>query len=382
MDQTGCPPWYATDNILIPHPQTPCTAPILGFIIPVVVVILFKTYVLRGVWTFWLSRRAEMRKSRAFMNRHPVVPVLLTTVNVLFVVFLVLVMTNVASASNGGAMLLFSITCFVWAGYCLFHVKKYVGLGRRLIPLAVAQVPGSPAQSPSTSSAAVVNDSQASVETSRQVENSLKILNTFDGSLLVLVALMVLSSSGSVIVMLIPGLMFPQVEAWPRASFGLFGFFSLFLEWSLIYHLERLIRATKLIFNEAAKGQNESISSAKIIHAIKMMRISQAVWFFLGNTAFLVFLLGAIGVIDMGYILLVCLLVIETAASSFAYFATTIKAKTRKNQSSASSKDRGAHAAKQPVGFGTTTAESKDTSGMNGAQSLTIQPFTASEHGV
>ena len=264
-----------------------------------------------------------MRKTRNFVNnRHPIVPVLLTIVASLYVLTLVLVGTDTISATNGCGTVLYSLKCLLWGGYSLFHAKKYIGLGRRLIPLALVNTADSGS---SSSGSGVLNSPVVAAERSA-AEISLSRLNTFDWVMQVVMILMVASLLSAVSLAVIPGLITPSNQIWARSTFIIVGGFSLLLTVLLTYHLERLIRATRLCGQ--AFGQN--LNAAGLNRAIKIMRSSQIVWLFLGSATFLIHLLGGIGVIDMGWIFVLCLLAIETCASSFAYFAA--RSRTKKQQ--------------------------------------------------
>jgi hypothetical protein len=329
MDQTGCSSSFATDNWIVQHPLSPCQVPLAAFIVVLALLTFVKAYVVVRVWIFWLKRRADMRKGArkaAFMNRYPVVPTLLTTVVFTYALQLILVATNSVNAYNGGGTVLYAIAAFFWGGYCLFHVKKYVSLGRKLIPLALVQGPPSGNVNSSSSndkSAVEIEGHQHAI--SQSAEKTLSLLNTFDRGLQILVGLMGLSLILMLVIAFIPGLIYPGDDLWPRFVFGLVGAFALFLEITLIYHLERLVNATKICMESI--GASNGANTIKLKHAIKIMRTSQLVWFISGNITSLIHLLVACKVIDLSWIFVLCVLGIETTASTFAYFATRSRAK-------------------------------------------------------
>lgn len=323
MDTTGCPGGWATDNWIRPHPEKRCEVPLAAFFVVLLSFALIKALVVTQIWRFWLNRSYEMKKTRSFIKRRPIVPAILTVVILCYILTIALVGSNVASAANGGGTVLYAFSALFWGAYCSFHVKKYISLGRRLIPLALVQSPDSRSDDRSS-------PREGKIELSKAAESGLSMLNKLDSPLHVLLSLMGLSLALGVIIALIPGLIFPYELWWAKITFGLVGAFALFLYITLMYHLERLVKATRICGHNIEGGS----TSNKLRHAIKIMRTSQLVWFILGNITFLAHLLSAIGVIDLSWIFILCMMSIETSANTFAYLATRSRPKQKHSQNS------------------------------------------------
>jgi hypothetical protein len=316
MDTSGCPPGWATDMWLVSHASQPCAVPVAAFFTVLLFYIVVKLLVLYPTWRFWLKRYRDMKKIKGpLAQRHPIVPSLVTALAMFYILIVSLVGANVASARNGGGTALYGVMSSVWGVYCLFHVKKYISLGRKLIPLAQARYrPDGTASSDGQSHSSTKKETSLSTA----AETSLSVLSKADRPLQVMQVMMMLNVMVLFIISILPTLLYPAEERWPRAMLGLVGTYALCLYVSLMWHLERLVNATRICGQTVQSSQG----TRKLQHAIKIMRVSQVVWFVTGNITFLSHLLAAVYVIDLSWILLLCMMLIETSTSVFAFLAT------------------------------------------------------------
>jgi hypothetical protein len=331
MDATNCSRdgLLATDEWIIKHPYSTCEVPVPALVTVLCFIVVVKIAVQFDVWRFWLKRQANMRKGKVrlkFIHRQPIVPVLSSAVTAVYVLTLVLVPTNVISANNGWGTVLYALSVFFWGIICLFHVKKYVMLGRKLIPLALIRGP-LPINSSSSNEDSSSRDPPP-YEWSHSAEKMLSLLNTFDFVLQFLIALMGMCLVLMIFIAFIPGLIFPANELWARLVFALTGVSALLLEVTLLYHLERLIRATKICSQSI--GEKNGGNLGPLREALRIMRTSQIVWFLLGNITTSIHLLAATGVIDISWIFILVNITVETIGSAFAFFVTRRPGKKRR----------------------------------------------------
>jgi hypothetical protein len=316
MDAAGCTSLlFATDNVFVSHPGDVCKTPTLAFIFVFVALVICKFFVNGMAWRLWFARQKAGARLREFRNRLPIVPVLSAILCCLYLLLFLLTVTNVANASNGGATALYSIMFSIWGVSGLLLVKKLVRLGRRLIPLA---------RSPSV---LLQVQSMSSTVPPEAFENRLRLLDTFDSVMKVVVFIQLsLLLVASVIACTI-GLIDPQ-GVWSRIVFGLIGCFGSMLFLLLHYHLERIVQAASFFLSSIdTSRRNDEVTG--IERLIRNMRMSQLLWFSTGTAMAIPHLLIAANILPPHWYIVVLMLSVETLASTYAFYTSKPRFKRR-----------------------------------------------------
>ena len=312
MDPRGCPdPLWVTDNAFELHLNQPCQSPLLGWILTFTFLTSIKTYVVIGIWRVWFFQRRQELRKKTSVRRYPIVPTLTTATVLCYYLLLVLVATNTVNAYNGGAFAIYSVMCFLWGIYTLLFIRKYVRAGKRLIPLALAHRP------PILVSSGA--DKSASIET------KIRMLNTFDLPLRILLGSQVFAL---IVTLITGGILFPSQpdqRVFMRISFGFIGSFGVLLAFALIHQGERLIQATKYSLSLLGEEQRRSEDASKAFSVIRLLRLGQVVWFVTGGFMGTVHMVIAADALSPYWYIIFLMLTMETIASSFSFFSSRPK---------------------------------------------------------
>ena len=315
MDPSSCSnSHFVTDNAFLQHPFNLCETPIIGFVVPLAALCILKIVINITAWKLYYVRQRIRRLKK---RRIPLVPILGALVAIGYMLLLVLVSVNVAHAGNGGATALYALMSVFWGLACLLLVRKLIGFGRRLIPLATFNQPIIPTDTTSS----------GSLDKVENIETKLKLLNTFDFALRALFTLQLLILAATLIVGCIVNLADAPNPVWPRVVFGLVGSFAVLLVITLLYHLERLCQASYFFMTILSSHQGDGMDKLK--KNIQIMRVSQVIWLGTGMFMIIPHLLIAAGILPLHWYVVILMLMIESIASTFAFCSSKPSTKAR-----------------------------------------------------
>lgn len=144
MNQTDCPPGYATDSVLVySNTLNKCETPMAAWLGSTITIIVLRSIVTCGQIHLWYSRESH-RKDRKSTNyregidyiggtRLPIIPTLSASVTISFTICVVLATLNIANYANGFSLFLFGwVVLFAGISH-IFFVVKFVRLSDKLL---------------------------------------------------------------------------------------------------------------------------------------------------------------------------------------------------------------------------------------------------------
>jgi hypothetical protein len=138
VNQTGCPPGWATDEIMFyGNPPASCDMSVGAWIFLALFAIVIKFITALGHSYLWMKRKEFMQtsKNHAVQGlRFPLVPILTWLLLVVFVLMFVLTSLNLVNVKNNGAAFLFGVGWLIYGIFSNVFLVKFIGLGHRMLP--------------------------------------------------------------------------------------------------------------------------------------------------------------------------------------------------------------------------------------------------------
>ena len=162
MDRENCTGYQATDNLMFVSPDK-CAVNFVGFVIWMLLIATLKSAQAFGLFYDWRKRYAKASKNS---GRKPVVPLLLAFQALGEFIYLCLTATNILNAKNGGAFALYCWLYFIFSCYSFILIRRFINLGKRLIPIAKASIEGQRGREQVSSEEASVSSRKAETQES------------------------------------------------------------------------------------------------------------------------------------------------------------------------------------------------------------------------
>ena len=152
MNREGCASPFATDEFALnPSSSTPCNVNLIGYIFWFGVLTFAKLATAVGIsydwWSRYRSRVGRVRRKIALQEsqerrgiRLPIVPGLNLLQAFAFVALLVTTSEGICSAQNGCGLAMYSSKYVLFGMYVQLLLKQFIGLGRKMIPLARSKI--------------------------------------------------------------------------------------------------------------------------------------------------------------------------------------------------------------------------------------------------
>ena len=147
MDQSGCPPGWARDEMfmLIPQLTGQCDTPIAAYYVLVGLVVVAKVVMAIRMSRAWWLRHTRILKSgdprriAAEKKRLPVIPLNVCISSIAYIALYATVATNQANTYNGAPYALYGFGFTLCVGLILLFLPKIMQLANRLAPFAMRQ---------------------------------------------------------------------------------------------------------------------------------------------------------------------------------------------------------------------------------------------------
>jgi hypothetical protein len=148
MNRDACPDPFARDNLIIVYnANSSCDANIIVYSVWLSILAFMKVITAIGVSVAWVQNKARnttrnstTRRTPRNRRRFPTVPVFMSVLATLYVIFLVLTATDECNSRNGCSIAIYSTMYFLYAGYGLVLQNHFISLGKRMIPLARSKI--------------------------------------------------------------------------------------------------------------------------------------------------------------------------------------------------------------------------------------------------
>src|SRR5204863_403799 len=141
------PPGLAMDQTFLANFAGVCDTEIAVFegVMSALVILRFICALL--VWNDWWSRKkaftrrtADVRDKQEWNNRIPFIPILSSSMAVVWLLVLILVRFNQSNFLNGVSTFLWAFVFDGYAAYSLMFQRRLIKLGRKIIPISRAKI--------------------------------------------------------------------------------------------------------------------------------------------------------------------------------------------------------------------------------------------------
>jgi len=309
MNTQGCPVGFATDDTFLPA-LTPGSCEVDLNVYDGVMSSLLILRVLFGVlvwYDWWARKQARVKKAsrvqdkRHWENRFPFIPTLSSAVIVVQLLMILLVRFDQSNAGNGVTFMFWTLGFLAFGIYSLIFQRRIIRLGKRVIPMARANLE-------ELDKIPTGADQKGANNTSFESKRNWDDLASFDQIQVAILVVQFLSQVVQLLCGLVLGLVFPGAFVWLQVAFiseSVYIFGNVF---SLIYQLER-------VFGCVLDSQMDDATKDTIR---KKFRSQQLHFSLIGTAGIAVGVLLTTGVFPARWYMMVLWLAIEGSVASLA----------------------------------------------------------------